>query len=140
MRERIEKHRKARDSSAWITIEETTDLTGAIRRARTGNIVVVDCLTLWVNNLLFDEASGSPITEENLATKCREVLDSCSRLPATVVFVTNEVGMGIIPDNPISRRYRDLAGRCNQVMAERADSVIFMVSGVPLELKKESQI
>jgi adenosylcobinamide kinase/adenosylcobinamide-phosphate guanylyltransferase len=70
----------------------------------------------------------------------KEVIEVCSDLSGTVIFVTNEVGLGIIPDNPASRLYRDIAGRCNQIIASRADSVIFMISGIPLIIKGEKII
>jgi len=71
---------------------------------------------------------------------CKEVLGVCDDLPGTVIFVTNEVGLGIIPDNPASRLFRDIAGRCNQIIAGRADSVIFMISGLPMNIKGEKII
>jgi adenosylcobinamide kinase/adenosylcobinamide-phosphate guanylyltransferase len=61
----------------------------------------------------------------------------CAKLPGTVIFVTNEVGMGIVPENPASRLYRDIAGRCNQIIASHADVVVFMISGLPLHIKGE---
>ena len=72
-----------------------------------------------------------------IGTKCEDVVGVCSDLTGTVIFVTNEVGMGIVPENPVSRLFRDLAGRCNQIMAGHADVFIFMVSGIPLYIKGE---
>lgn len=136
MGERVKKHRQAREASQWRTIEETVDLPGALEAAGESKAVLVDCLTLWVNNLLFEAGKRKEdLTEEAVAEKCRGVLDACAGLAGTVIFVTNEVGMGIVPDNPLSRRFRDLAGRCNQIMADRADAVAFLVSGQPLSLK-----
>lgn len=157
MAERIERHRRAR-GPGWVTLEETVDLPGSLRRAADSDVVVVDCLTLWVNNLLFEEAerrsgkaggadvppeapvrddrgAGAALTEDGVEARCRDVLRACEGLPGTVIFVTNEVGMGIVPDNALSRRFRDLAGRCNQVMAGGADRVVFMVSGIAVTLK-----
>ncbi|MBP9021316.1 MAG: bifunctional adenosylcobinamide kinase/adenosylcobinamide-phosphate guanylyltransferase, partial [Syntrophobacterales bacterium] len=68
---------------------------------------------------------------------CRQVLAVCGGVCGTVIFVTNEVGMGVVPGDALSRRFRDVAGRCNQVMAEGADAVVFLVSGLPLLLKGE---
>ena len=79
-------------------------------------------------------AAAGP-TEAEVASACQEVIAACREHGGTVVFVTNEVGLGIIPDNAAARLYRDLLGRCNQVMAGAADSVILMVSGLPLTLK-----
>lgn len=136
MRERICKHQAAREKLQWKTIEETVDLAGAIRTAGRYPVVLVDCLTLWISNLLYEaERKSKEVTEESIAEKCRNVMDACNALPGTVIFVTNEVGMGIVPDNPLARRFTDLAGRCNQIMAQHADAVTFMVSGQPLFLK-----
>jgi adenosylcobinamide kinase/adenosylcobinamide-phosphate guanylyltransferase len=136
MEERIRKHKEARQSSSWQTIEETTDLAGALQRTKASQVILVDCLTLWVNNLMYEaEQQGKDITEEDSARLCKEVLGVCNDLPGTVIFVTNEVGLGIIPDNPASRLFRDIAGRCNQIIAGRADVVIFMISGLPMNIK-----
>ncbi len=133
---RVRKHQQAREQAQWTTVEETADLAGALRSAAGNRVVLVDCLTLWINNLLFAASEkNEELTEETVAEKCREVLHSCAGLPGTVIFVTNEVGMGIVPDNPLSRRFRDLAGRCNQIFAGGADTVTLVVSGLPLYLK-----
>ncbi len=138
MEERIRKHRAARETSGWKTIEETLDLAGSLRAAAGSGIILVDCLTLWIGNLLYEaERAGDVLTEEAVAGKCREALRACAERSSPVIFVTNEVGMGIVPDNALARRFRDLAGRCNQVMAQAADSVVLVVSGQPLQLKGE---
>ncbi len=99
-------------------------------------MVLVDCLTLWINNLLFTgDQPEERVDEDWVEARCEELLDTCRGRQGTVVFVTNEVGLGIVPENPLARRFRDLVGRCNQVMARRADQVLFMVSGLPLVLK-----
>ena len=136
MAKRVEKHREARRASDWETIEETVDLAGAIRRAGACRVFLVDCLTLWVNNLLYEaEKRRDVFTEEAMAGRCGELIDACGAFPGTVVFVTNELGMGIVPDNGTARRFRDCAGRCNQMMAESAGTVTLVVSGIPLRLK-----
>jgi adenosylcobinamide kinase/adenosylcobinamide-phosphate guanylyltransferase len=141
MTERIRKHREARESSCWQTIEEMVDLAGALQKSKESQVILVDCLTLWINNLLYEaEQHGEYLNEEAIGTRCREVLDVCDDLPGTVIFVTNEVGMGIVPENSASRLYRDIAGRCNQIIAGRADSVIFMISGLPMNIKGEKII
>lgn len=137
MAERCRKHQEARSAAAWDTIEEERDIAGVIRKDRTHSVILVDCLTLWVNNLMYAaEQEGKLLTEEDIATDCRLLLEACKAFSGTVIFVTNEVGMGIVPGNPASRRFRDLAGRCNQIMAASANDVIFMVSGIPWPLKK----
>jgi len=138
MTARIRKHREARESSCWQTIEETIDLAGTLRKLKESRIILVDCLTLWINNILYEaEQRGEFFNEEAIGARCREVLDVCDSLPGTVIFVTNEVGMGIVPESPASRLYRDIAGRCNQIIAGHADVVVFMISGLPLKIKGE---
>ena len=143
--ERIEKHRRSRERAAWTTVEEPTDLAGAIGRAAGFPVVLVDCLTLWVNNLMWDAGSaaaetGGGLAEDGIVTRCEELLAACRRHEGTVILVTNEVGLGIVPENPASRLYRDLLGRCNQAVAAQADAVEFMVSGLPLELKGSAHL
>lgn len=136
MRERIRRHRQARRSAGWQTIEETTDLAGALEGASGYGVLVVDCLTLWINNLMHAaDGDGTALTEDDVEERCRDVLDACAGHDATVIFVTNEVGMGIVPANDRARRFRDLAGRCNQMMASAADVVTLMISGIPLTVK-----
>ena len=136
MHRRIEEHRRRRAVAEWETIEEPLYLAGAIGSAGTFNVLLVDCLTLWVNNLMFEaERHGGAVTEQDVADRCGEVLASCATHPGTVFFVTNEVGAGIVPENAIARAYRDLAGRCNQVIAAGADEVILISCGIPLTLK-----
>jgi len=135
MAERIRKHKEARNAS-WLTVEETLDLSGALSLSAASPVILVDCLTLWINNLLYDaDVQGKEFHEEDMVRQCGKVLDSCSRISGKVIFVTNETGMGIVPADPLTRRFRDLAGRCNQNIAERADAVIVMISGIPLTLK-----
>lgn len=137
MRERIRKHREMRAPADWETLEEPVDLAGALRRTATAPVHLIDCLTLWLNNLLYQaELQGGRVTEADVAARCRELLSAGRELPGTLYIVTNEVGLGIIPENALARLFRDLAGRANQVVAAGADEVIFMVSGLPLVLKR----
>ena len=136
IRERIRRHREARRGRGWETVEETVDLAGLLCRALEYNVLLVDCLTLWINNLMYRaEQAGEQIGEEEIETRCSEVLHAASGRPGTVIFVTNEVGMGIVPERPGVRLYRDLVGRCNQVMGRSAGRVVLMVSGIPMEIK-----
>lgn len=138
MRERIRRHREERSGKGWRTIEEPVDLEGALRKARGSGVVVVDCLSIWVNNLLMEEEKGGGRLDDDriaglafgLAAECRSSAD------CAFIFVTNEVGMGIIPDNPLARRFRDLLGRLNQAMAGAADEVMFLCCGIPLKMKQ----
>jgi adenosylcobinamide kinase / adenosylcobinamide-phosphate guanylyltransferase len=138
MEDRIWKHKEARKPASWETLEELTDLPGALVKAKKSQVTLVDCLTLWINNLMYDaEQEERCLDEEVISARCEDVVGVCSDLPGTVIFVTNEVGMGIVPENPVSRLFRDLAGRCNQIMASHADVVILMISGIPLYIKGE---
>ncbi len=133
MDERIRKHQESRDEALWHTIEEPLNLAGTLRNASEHKVFLVDCLALWINNLMY--RAGRPLTEDEIADECREVLSACKQIQGTVIFVTNEVGMGIIPVNAEARLYRDLLGRCNQTIAAGADNVVFMACGLPLNLK-----
>jgi adenosylcobinamide kinase/adenosylcobinamide-phosphate guanylyltransferase len=136
MRKRVEKHRQMRQGRGWETVEEQIDLSGCLHRADTVDVILCDCLTLWINNLLFDaDKSGGLIDEDHMTQLTRRVCDAGRSIPARVFFVTNEVGMGIVPENNLSRLYRDLVGRCNQEIAAVADSVVLMVSGIPINVK-----
>jgi adenosylcobinamide kinase/adenosylcobinamide-phosphate guanylyltransferase len=140
MEERIARHREARAGRGWETIEETLDLAGAIRRAGACRVLLVDCLTLWANNLLYEaDRAQVPFTEATVAGRCRELVDACGDFGGTVIFVTNELGMGIVPDNETARRFRDIAGRCNQLIAAAAQRVVLVVSGIPLTLKEQGE-
>ena len=136
MDQRIQAHQQARLDKGWATIEEPLDPAAALARAREYPVVLIDCLTLWVNNLLFAadqqqrELSEAEVEEQSL-TLVRE----CRQGGRTIVLVSNELGMGLVPADPLSRRYRDLIGRCNQVVARHADEAYFLVSGLPLQLK-----
>lgn len=136
MEERIRRHKDEREGKGWETIEESVDLDGVLRRVE-GGVLLVDCLTLWINNLMYEaEKREQEIGEDEVEQRCRRLLEACASRKGTVIFVTNEVGMGIVPENSLARLYRDLVGRCNQVVAAGADQVIFMVSGLPLKLKQ----
>lgn len=136
LRVRIQRHQEARRGADWQTIEEPIDLIGAVKKGREYEVLLIDCLTLWINNLMYEaEQQGQQIEEAEIERSCTDLLEACSEHPGTVILVTNEVGMGIVPDNPLSRRYRDLVGRCNQVVGAAADAVILLVSGIPLTLK-----
>ncbi|UYN95099.1 MAG: bifunctional adenosylcobinamide kinase/adenosylcobinamide-phosphate guanylyltransferase [Enhydrobacter sp.] len=127
MATRIMAHR-ARRGANWTTIEAPRELDEAVRRATEGGRpVLVDCLTLWLSNLVLAGEDIDRATDELLA-----VLDEC-RSP--VVFVSNEVGLGIVPDTPLGRTFRDAQGRLNMRVAERADRVVLMTAGLPLTLK-----
>lgn len=125
MRDRIAAHQARRDSG-WITMEAPVDVPGALAAAA-GRPVLVDCLTLWLTNLILgghDVATATAALDAALAAR-----------DAATVLVANEVGLGIVPDNALARDFRDHAGQLNQHMAARADSVLFLVAGLPMRMK-----
>jgi len=136
MEKRIALHQQQRRSRKWETIEVPLNLTAAIQQAGGFDVLLVDCLTLWINNLLFEaEQRGESLTEQTISSRCQELVSVCRKTNQTIIFVTNELGMGLVPADPVGRQYRDCLGRCNQIIAEQADKAIFMVSGLPLILK-----
>ena len=126
MRERIALHRERR-GEGWLTLDAPLDLAEALRTVPDGRPVLVDCLTLWLSNHLLAERD---LEAEGAAL---EAVLSAPRGPWFVV--ANEVGLGIVPDNALARRFRDAAGRLNQRIAARADSVILLVAGIPMQVK-----
>jgi adenosylcobinamide kinase/adenosylcobinamide-phosphate guanylyltransferase len=128
MEERIRRHR-ARRGKRWTTLEEPLDIAQALTAAAPGRPVLVDCLTLWLANLI---AAGRDVGRETDA-----LVDALARRDGAVILVANEVGLGIVPENALARLFRDHAGRLNQRIAARADRVVFMAAGLPLVLKDE---
>ncbi|MGA2617059.1 MAG: bifunctional adenosylcobinamide kinase/adenosylcobinamide-phosphate guanylyltransferase [Thermoguttaceae bacterium] len=137
MARRVEAHRRARSGRGWETAEEPLDLAGVLRRSHDYQVLLVDCITLWVNNLMHAAAQQShDLEEDEIVGRCREMLAAAEACPGTIVFVTNEVGMGIVPEHAAARRYRDLAGRANQEIATRADTVTLLTCGIARNLKE----
>jgi len=127
MEDRIARHRADR-GDRWRTIEAAFDLPGAIRQAGTAcDAVLVDCLTLWLSNLM--------LTEQDIAAATAALLDALSACRVPVALVANEVGLGIVPENALARRFRDDAGRLNQRLAADCDEVVFVAAGLPLMIK-----
>jgi adenosylcobinamide kinase/adenosylcobinamide-phosphate guanylyltransferase len=136
---RIEAHRQARAGRGWTTIEAPTATASAIRAAIDHATLLLDCLTLWLNNLLYEaENQQRELTEDDISEYCRELVSACRDHGGTVILVTNEVGMGIVPENASARHFRDLAGRANQEIARACDEVILVVCGQPLVIKAPS--
>jgi adenosylcobinamide kinase / adenosylcobinamide-phosphate guanylyltransferase len=125
MAERIAAHRSRR-GAAWRTIEAPRDVAAAIKASGRGP-VLVDCLTLWLSNLMLAEA--------DIEAEIARLEITLAATAAPVILVANEVGYGIVPDHPLGRRFRDWQGLLNQRIAARADRVVLVVAGLPLALK-----
>lgn len=130
MKIRIKSHKKSR-SKTWVTIEEPIYLAKAIDALPPGNkTVILDCLTLFISNLIHKGRSDAQVYSE-----IKKIMKALRKKAALSIVVTNEVGSGIIPENRLSRRFRDLQGRVNQITAKEADRVCLLVSGIPVQIK-----
>jgi adenosylcobinamide kinase/adenosylcobinamide-phosphate guanylyltransferase len=138
MKQRIAAHRQARPAQ-WTTLEVKTHLGRKIAqntgRART---VIIDCVTLLVNNIFqrYSETTDAALFEKAVETEIKELIKCMESSSTRFIIVTNEVGLGIVPADKVSRLYRDLLGKANRMLAETADEVILMVAGLPVFLKK----
>ena len=139
MVERIQNHRASRPAR-WQTLEEPLHLVEAITRVSVGDgIVLIDCLNLWVSNLLLSGQDREPaVIEKQVLDAAGRLLDYYERAQTTFILVTNEVGLGLVPTHPLGRQFRDVLGKVNQMVAAKADRVYLLVSGLPLELKSLS--
>lgn len=124
MRERIAHHRSRRDAR-WQTRDAQLDLAGAISTIR--GPVLIDCLTLWLTNVM--------LAERNIDDEIDRLIAALADSPGPVVVVSNEVGLGLVPETALGRAFRDAQGRLNQKVAAAADRVLFMAAGLPLNLK-----
>ncbi len=131
MQARIDHHKQERDS-AWKTVDAPLDLAAAIARNSTPDTcLLVDCLTLWATNIL--------LADKDAESETSTLVDALKTVKGPVILVSNEVGLGIVPENALARRFRDMAGRLNQDIAAVADRVIFIAAGLPLVLKGEAE-
>ena len=136
MDERIRRHQQDRQGRGWQTVEEPIQLTEQLCSFTQGVTILIDCLTLWINNLMYAaEQENSELTEDQAAEAAQQLADTASFCEGTVILVTNEVGSGIVPDNAMARHYRDLVGRCNQVIARQADQVFLVTCGIAQQIK-----
>ena len=126
MRERIAHHRDRRDER-WQTADAPIDLAAALDGLAHGQPALIDCLTLRLTNVM--------LAERDVESECKRLVTTLSRPRGPWVVVSNEVGLGIVPENALARRFRDEAGRLNQMVAAAADSVLFMVAGLPMKVK-----
>lgn len=132
MEERIRAHREER-GGGWETLEETTEVAAGVRRSGEEalyRVVLVDCLTLWLTNLLMAGLDDAAVKKE-----VDGLIDAFKGASAKVIAVSNEVGLGIVPGDPLSRRFRDLSGTMNQRMAAAATQAFFVASGIPIRMK-----
>ncbi len=130
MRQRIQLHRKRRPLN-WQTFEEAQKVSGLLKKI--GNkfeIVLIDCLTLLLSNLLLKN-----FKEVSIENEIKEILSMLKKNQAKSIIVSNEVGLGIVPKNKLARDFRDIAGKMNQIVAQEADEVFFLVSGIPRRIK-----
>lgn len=140
MQARIALHRQQRPAG-WLTVEQTVELADAIRRhAAPDSLVLVDCLTVWLSNLLFSEPRDYPeigkiIPPDSFARQRAQLLQALQDVQGDVILVSNEVGMGIVPQGAVSRWFVDEAGRLNQAVAAACDRVFWVAAGLPLTLK-----
>lgn len=127
MRDRISRHRAERDAR-WGTVEAPLELSSVLQReCRPDRVVLVDCLTLWASNLM--------LAERDIDAELKILIAALDAAGGPVVLVANEVGLGIVPDNVLARRFRDVAGTINQAVAAHASQVVFVAAGLPLTLK-----
>lgn len=132
MKERIEKHKKQR-GDAWDTYEEPLKIADVIRKIEGEyNVIVIDCLTLWLSNLMHSNLNIK-VEIENLVGVLKS--SKLRTLNSELIIVSNEVGMGIVPENELARRFRDMAGFLNQRVAGVADEVYMMIAGIPIKIK-----
>jgi adenosylcobinamide kinase/adenosylcobinamide-phosphate guanylyltransferase len=130
MKKRIERHQRERKRT-WTTIEVPVLLPEAIdKNSQKSDVILIDCLTLWISNLLLENDN-----QEKLAGHVDRLIKSLENALCPIIMVSNEVGAGIVPDNALARRFRDLAGHANQKIAACSNAVIWMVAGIPVKIK-----
>jgi adenosylcobinamide kinase/adenosylcobinamide-phosphate guanylyltransferase len=127
MKERIDKHKKER-SGDWTTFEEPINISGLIKDIhKKYDVIIVDCLTLWLSNLMH--------TDSNIQRESELFISLLTDVHCSLLIVSNEVGLGIVPDNAMARKFRDLSGYVNQRVAETADEVYLVTAGIPVKIK-----
>jgi adenosylcobinamide kinase/adenosylcobinamide-phosphate guanylyltransferase len=133
MKKRIRVHKSSRPET-WATFEEPEQLETLLKKLKPGfDIILIDCLTLWVSNLLLKKTKETDILDTFRATLALLKKKKCPS-----VIVSNEVGLGLVPLTPLGRKFRDIAGRVNQCAAEMADDVFLTVSGIPVKIKRKT--
>ncbi len=130
MEERIKNHKRIRPPN-WKVVEEPIELSPAIKkRAKNFKTVLVDCITLWVSNLIFEKKSA-----DEISARVQNLINTIKKANSRFIIVSNEVGLGVVPDTKLGREFRDIAGRVNQTIARSSNEVYFMVAGIPVKIK-----
>ena len=142
---RIKKHQQQRPST-WQLIEEPRNIRDRLLQFKDEDVVILlDCVTLWLSNLLLAGQSQNDLDlfnselEPQILNIVKDVAQLAQEIKPQVIFVSNEVGQGIVPEYPLARAYRDLAGRSNQILAHSADQVYMVVAGFPMEIKHSGE-
>lgn len=135
--ERISKHQLDRQGFDFITIEEQLHISSVLNTIDHGAIVLLDCMTLWINNMLYEASQKNiEIDESEIAKLTLQLIEIARQKGITLISVSNEVGMGLVPSDEVTRKYRDLVGRSNAVMAAQSDEFYLVTCGIPLKLKE----
>ncbi|MBO4632666.1 MAG: bifunctional adenosylcobinamide kinase/adenosylcobinamide-phosphate guanylyltransferase [Lentisphaeria bacterium] len=134
MKQRVKLHQERRAGNGWFNIEEEYDIASALKQAERqhAGAALVDCLTVWINNLMFRDES---FNEKGMIRETDRLLTALKHFPGLTVLVLNEVGQGIVPENASARIFRDCSGRCGQMIAAAADEVWYCVCGIPMKIK-----
>lgn len=131
MKERVRRHQTERSLLQWTTLEVPMDIAEAIdAHSPKADVILLDCLTLWMSNLLLENLS-----ETQINPYISNLIDSLKKSFCSVIMVSNEVGCGIVPENALARLFRDMVGTVNQKVAQCADRVIWTVAGIPTEIR-----
>ncbi|MFH2137369.1 MAG: bifunctional adenosylcobinamide kinase/adenosylcobinamide-phosphate guanylyltransferase [Candidatus Omnitrophota bacterium] len=135
MKKRVKKHKNSRPKS-WKTIEEPIEISKVISKLKINEVLIIDCLTLWISNLLL-----SGLTEKEILKNIKEFVTVLKESKASIIIVSNEVGWGIVPDNKLARIFRDIIGTAHQIIAKVSDEVYLMIAGIPVRIVegKESE-
>ena len=130
MKDRVKNHQAER-GEGWTTVEAPVDLPGVIsKHGSDASVILADCLTLWVNNLLMESEDPDYFNQQ-----VQSLIQAMTSAPCPVILVSNEVGCGIVPENRLARLYRDMVGKLNQTAAATADTVIWTAAGIPVTIK-----
>jgi adenosylcobinamide kinase / adenosylcobinamide-phosphate guanylyltransferase len=133
MKQRIARHKSSRPAS-WRTIEEQMDIASALRKnSAHADAVIIDCVTVWLSNMLMH---NEKLSEQEMTNAIDSFINTYEHGEASYIIVSGEVGMGIVPEHPLGRIFRDYLGLANQRLAGKADRVVLMVAGIPVDVKK----